>query len=932
MLAQATLQPGGADGGAIGAAASAPPSAAGAAASDGQPAGHETTGSPCGWVGPGQTALELRLSEHSARTGCLELPPGMAAELTGLPDGGSLELCCWGGSASAQGSRWRSSLRSGSVHAGGLLARLGVQAGDRLLLVRRAPASPDRRAPLLAVAKLEAAQEAAAVLAQEGPAAGASAAAAAAAAAGLSGAVPAEPAASSGAALPLEHGQQEDQQQQLLQLPQQPQPQRQEEQQQQQPQQEEEQQQQQLPQQEEEEQQQQQQQHDAEALAGLRAQWSGCDASCFHGGAKPAFEESVAPVLGSLLALTCTDTYDAAMVELERMRALPYDLRRITIQCDRCHMQLAWTCRWDEAEGTQTCRHCHACLGGGGKELRLVAAPVLQGAYTYLQNAKAAGFVLPSGSLEGCQPECRQLFSGGAAALPLPELLAKLLALPEGEAEDLGAQAKMLWHGTFTDFIDAVAARQPGEDMQPCKSHVSKTAMRCVAAVCDAASARTHAAAAQRAAEHAAAAASACSAAACAASAGGRGARRLVGGASAAEAAAKAAGEAADHAKAAADSAAAAVRCARGAQRLADQLHAAAAEAAEQADLAAAEARAATPACAQRIAAAAATAATACSEQAHLAASEAQAAAAAGAAATDAAEAAGGSARRAAEEAQAARRPQAAPAKQAVAAGKRGRPAAGSKRQQGAPTGPNAKRPCNCAARCGEAALSSARTAVYALLLFFCTRTNCLLNLEQTGAPGLLGAALQAALAELGLVCAALAFSLVPDVDHKLTSTLIVGGAGSATAWHRDWSAAYNLVLAVCSGAAGVLATWFFCPPDRLAALDMWLRTNTKASSFAAAQSLSGDEWRALEAAAAGLGLLRREQRAGQLMFVPAGWPHCVRNECENVKVAWDLLELRHLHLYLRGLQDVSVPRKNKDYMLAEVFAIRFLSALFGTL
>ena len=62
----------------------------------------------------------------------------------------------------------------------------------------------------------------------------------------------------------------------------------------------------------------------------------------------------------------------------------------------------------------------------------------------------------------------------------------------------------------------------------------------------------------------------------------------------------------------------------------------------------------------------------------------------------------------------------------------------------------------------------------------------------------------------------------------------------------------------------GVLATWFFCPPDRLAALDMWLRTNTKASSFAAAQSLSGDEWRALEAAAAGLGLLRREQRAGQ--------------------------------------------------------------------
>ena len=142
----------------------------------------------------------------------------------------------------------------------GLLARLGVQAGDRLLLVRRAPASPDRRAPLLAVAKLEAAQEAAAVLAQEGPAAGASAAAAAAAAAGLSGAVPAEPAASSGAALPLEHGQQEDQQQQLLQLPQQPQPQRQEEQQQQQPQQEEEQQQQQLPQQEEEEQQQQQQQ------------------------------------------------------------------------------------------------------------------------------------------------------------------------------------------------------------------------------------------------------------------------------------------------------------------------------------------------------------------------------------------------------------------------------------------------------------------------------------------------------------------------------------------------------------------------------------------------------------------------------------------------------------------------------------------------
>lgn len=138
-------------------------------------------------------------------------------------------------------------------------------------------------------------------------------------------------------------------------------------------------------------------------------------------------------------------------------------------------------------------------------------------------------------------------------------------------------------------------------------------------------------------------------------------------------------------------------------------------------------------------------------------------------------------------------------------------------------------------------------------------------------------------------------------------------------------------MLALTSPQQGAIATWLFCRPERQADLETWLKKHARSASFAALDkaALSPGEWDQLMRAKDELGIVVVEQHAGQLVFVPPGWPHYVRNECATVKVAWDLLELRLLPQCIAALRDLAgVPRSVPDYMRIEPLCCAFLRAL----
>jgi hypothetical protein len=149
--------------------------------------------------------------------------------------------------------------------------------------------------------------------------------------------------------------------------------------------------------------------------------------------------------------------------------------------------------------------------------------------------------------------------------------------------------------------------------------------------------------------------------------------------------------------------------------------------------------------------------------------------------------------------------------------------------------------------------------------------------------------------------------STVKHITDKNRLTLVLlGGAGSGTGLHLDWTQAYNIALALAStGAGDVLAIWVGIAPCAVAAADAWLRS----------LKLEGSNQRLFPEGLRTKGRVRLddnmvhqlqlhlsnlhgsnsvvvlEQRHGQVVYMPPGWVHQVTNKEPCVKLAWDYYE-----------------------------------------
>lgn len=182
-------------------------------------------------------------------------------------------------------------------------------------------------------------------------------------------------------------------------------------------------------------------------------------------------------------------------------------------------------------------------------------------------------------------------------------------------------------------------------------------------------------------------------------------------------------------------------------------------------------------------------------------------------------------------------------------------------------------------------------------------------------------------------------------VNDVGSSTLIIlGGKDRGTGFHLDWTQACNVAFAVGADVAAdtVLAVWVFINPLVLHLADAWVKLHVLtrkrvrgrfnmvprwpegfASSADHRVHLIGADLDSFLAYMRGLeGVVNPvvvvEQKAGQMVCVPAGWAHQVTNQATCLKVAWDYYDAVHLHNYVQLQQLASTYFKasmSHDYM-----------------
>jgi hypothetical protein len=189
--------------------------------------------------------------------------------------------------------------------------------------------------------------------------------------------------------------------------------------------------------------------------------------------------------------------------------------------------------------------------------------------------------------------------------------------------------------------------------------------------------------------------------------------------------------------------------------------------------------------------------------------------------------------------------------------------------------------------------------------------------------------------------------------DIGRSTLIMLGGVGTGTGFHLDWTQASNVAFSVgvAAVAAGtVLAEWVFINPLLVAAADAWVKEHVFTTKrkrvegggyveeqvprwplgFASPASdrvhLKGDDLQRFLTYMRQLGAERGirnpvvevKQCPGQLVRVPAGWPHQVTNVSPNVKVAWDYYDAVNMHKYVQ-LQSIAAEcfksSMAKDYM-----------------
>lgn len=138
-------------------------------------------------------------------------------------------------------------------------------------------------------------------------------------------------------------------------------------------------------------------------------------------------------------------------------------------------------------------------------------------------------------------------------------------------------------------------------------------------------------------------------------------------------------------------------------------------------------------------------------------------------------------------------------------------------------------------------------------------------------------------------------------LDKYRSSLVLLGGPGTGTGLHLDWTEAWNIAFAVIASDIGaVLAVWVFIHPSAVSTADQWLKEHGSAGGFATPGKvvLDDDDVAGLKAALPPGSVVILEQHAGDRVYVPPGWVHQVRNLRPSLKLAWDWHDMSHLSQY----------------------------------
>jgi hypothetical protein len=168
-------------------------------------------------------------------------------------------------------------------------------------------------------------------------------------------------------------------------------------------------------------------------------------------------------------------------------------------------------------------------------------------------------------------------------------------------------------------------------------------------------------------------------------------------------------------------------------------------------------------------------------------------------------------------------------------------------------------------------------------------------------------------------------------MDLGRSTLALLGGLGTGTGLHVDWSEAYNIAFAVGSSASGerlVLAVWVFLHPNHLAEAVAWIKDHVpraKQGVLAVPKEqrplLSEEEVRQMHAALPAGAVVVLEQAAGDVVHVPPGWVHQVSNKQPCIKVAWDVHDELQYGTYVAVMQQIVSPWF-KQHMAADYMGV----------
>lgn len=168
--------------------------------------------------------------------------------------------------------------------------------------------------------------------------------------------------------------------------------------------------------------------------------------------------------------------------------------------------------------------------------------------------------------------------------------------------------------------------------------------------------------------------------------------------------------------------------------------------------------------------------------------------------------------------------------------------------------------------------------------------------------------------------------------DIGFSTLVILGGVGTGTGFHLDWTEAYNIAFSVGAAVAAdsVLAVWTFINPLLISSADRWIKENLTGLGVPRPKKKARGEqqqskWllgfagspdnrvhlkgplldrflEAMQKLGSEMGvdnpIVQLQQKAGEMVYVPTGWIHQVVNLSPNVKVAWDYYSPDNFHKY----------------------------------